>query len=289
MHKIIVPASIRECILADLNNTLLGASHESGDLLPLMIEEQRFDIELNELEEQIEIELKGKTLLEVGCGYGMSVVHGRLNRGLNIFGVEPSKNGFEGRYEIAAELLRQNELADEFIRCGTGEAIPFPDESFDIVFSFQVLEHVINPEQVIRESARVLRPGGVLYINAPNYHSFYEGHYCVPWFPGLGKRLGTLYLRLIGRDPQYLLHLNFLSKSYLERIILNTQSLEVINDYGLKEWIQWMQNISFDQYSRSQFERLVLLADHLHLLGLLRVLGSRFNFQGTLRVLARKQ
>jgi SAM-dependent methyltransferase len=45
--------------------------------------------------------------------------------------------------------------------------LPFADHSFDIVFSFDVLEHVTDPFQSARELARVLKPGGRLYIDMP--------------------------------------------------------------------------------------------------------------------------
>ena len=43
-------------------------------------------------------------------------------------------------------------------------AMPFPDGEFDAVFTVWVLEHIPNPEQVLREMRRVLKPGGVLYL-----------------------------------------------------------------------------------------------------------------------------
>lgn len=46
-------------------------------------------------------------------------------------------------------------------------SIPLPSRAADVVISVNVLEHVCEPEQVLRESARVLRPGGTLYLVAP--------------------------------------------------------------------------------------------------------------------------
>jgi len=44
-------------------------------------------------------------------------------------------------------------------------AMPFPDNEFDAVWSIWVLEHVPNPEQALREIRRVLKPGGLLYLD----------------------------------------------------------------------------------------------------------------------------
>jgi SAM-dependent methyltransferase len=87
---------------------------------------------------------------------------------------------------------------------GFGEAIPLPDASVDLVVSLQVLEHVNNPRQVLAEAWRVLRPGGHFYLACENYLAFREGHYQVPWLPLLPKRLGAIYLRLLGRPPKFL-------------------------------------------------------------------------------------
>ncbi len=51
------------------------------------------------------------------------------------------------------------------------EAISHPTESFDAVVSCETIEHVPDPAKAVREVARVLRPGGVLFLTTPNYMS----------------------------------------------------------------------------------------------------------------------
>jgi ubiquinone/menaquinone biosynthesis C-methylase UbiE len=85
-----------------------------------------------------------------------------------------------------------------------GGTIPLPDESFDFVVSFQVLEHVASIEHIINESIRILKPCGIMYHVCPNYHSFYEGHFNVVWLPIFNKMLGRFYLKLLHRyRPSY--------------------------------------------------------------------------------------
>lgn len=50
---------------------------------------------------------------------------------------------------------------------GSTLALPFDDQSFDTIVSTQVIEHVTDPQQMLREIARVLRPGGIVLITAP--------------------------------------------------------------------------------------------------------------------------
>ncbi|MEE2821795.1 MAG: class I SAM-dependent methyltransferase [Acidobacteriota bacterium] len=51
--------------------------------------------------------------------------------------------------------------------CADLEAIPLPNQSVDLVLNIQVLEHVRNPQSVLRELCRVLKPGGCLYLTVP--------------------------------------------------------------------------------------------------------------------------
>lgn len=48
------------------------------------------------------------------------------------------------------------------------QATPFPDQSFDLIFTVEVIEHLENPRHVMRELHRLLRPGGVLILTTPN-------------------------------------------------------------------------------------------------------------------------
>jgi SAM-dependent methyltransferase len=60
---------------------------------------------------------------------------------------------------------------------GDLSAIPIDSESVDIVLNIQVLEHVTSPAQILREIHRVLKPGGTLYLTAPQgWHEHQSPH-----------------------------------------------------------------------------------------------------------------
>jgi SAM-dependent methyltransferase len=112
--------------------------------------------------------------------------------------------GFGQGYVASRKLFAANGIDPERITDSTGESLPFPDESFDIVYSANVLEHTENPEQVLREAVRVLRPGGALYIEIPNFLSYFEGHYMVVEPPILWKPMLAWWVSLVfRRDPAF--------------------------------------------------------------------------------------
>src|SRR5580704_9642092 len=89
------------------------------------------------------------SFLDVGSGTGRAVefLH---DKGFDVEGIEPVSALVE------QAMLRRPHIGS-FIQCGRGEALPFPDGSFDAVCEFGVLHHVRYPDQVIREMLRVAR------------------------------------------------------------------------------------------------------------------------------------
>ncbi|MCS6988360.1 MAG: class I SAM-dependent methyltransferase [Chloroherpetonaceae bacterium] len=104
----------------------------------------------------------GKKVLDVGCGHGYGTAE-MAKRAADITGIDYSEPIVEAnnlRYANAFPNLRfvQNEVPP----------INFPDESFDVVTSFQFIEHLEERREFIKEAHRVLRRGGVLLLSTPN-------------------------------------------------------------------------------------------------------------------------
>jgi 2-polyprenyl-6-hydroxyphenyl methylase/3-demethylubiquinone-9 3-methyltransferase len=112
--------------------------------------------------DELRLEPRGKQALEVGCGGGL-VCEEIARLGFEVTGIDPSEPSL-----AAADLhARSSGLAIHYEQAW-GESLPFSEGSFDVVFCLDVLEHVRDLPQVIREVARVLKPGGVFCYDTLN-------------------------------------------------------------------------------------------------------------------------
>lgn len=176
----------------------LGLFSPDGGTFYEMLSQQRFS--------------KGDRLLEVGSGEGhlaclMSAYSGASVTGIDV--IEYEKPGFPSARQ---RLTKEFELQKSLLRAVHGlesmattmglrgvmertahltmsaEEMAFPDESFDFVYSLNVMEHVPHPERAFKEIYRVLRPGGRALLQfSPLYYSDSGSHlpatlgYNQPW------------------------------------------------------------------------------------------------------------
>lgn len=130
--------------------------------------------------------IKG-TLLDNGCGVGMYVSN-LAELGGKVFGLEYD-------HDQAVAAARR---ADRILR-GASERLPFPGETFDLLLSHEVIEHVADDREAVEEMARILRPGGRLVLFCPNrgypvetHGIFWRGRYRfgnIPFVNYLPRRL----------------------------------------------------------------------------------------------------
>lgn len=106
-------------------------------------------------------------ILDAGCGTG------GLIRRLKAEVPAWEWTGLDAQ-PLACQLARERS-SESFVE-GSVEALPFADGEFDAVVSADVLPNVQNDEAAIRESFRVLRPGGVLIVNVPAYPWLWSYH-----------------------------------------------------------------------------------------------------------------
>ena len=117
--------------------------------------------------------IAGKDLLDFGCGYGGKTVEYKVRCGARrVCGIEPFPSMI-ARAQDYAKSIGVNGV--EFLTCSQRE-IPYPDASFDFVFSHDVLEHVEDPRVSVGEVHRVLRPGGCAFHVFPVYFGARSHH-----------------------------------------------------------------------------------------------------------------
>jgi SAM-dependent methyltransferase len=124
--------------------------------------------------------LRGTTIVDLGCGPGF------YTRAFRAIGAEviPVDNS-EAELGLSGDPPAGAVIAD-------AAALPLEDASVDGAFFSNALEHLPQPERVIAEIDRVLRPGGWAYISWTNWYSPWGGHDMSPYHylgPSLGPRL----------------------------------------------------------------------------------------------------
>ncbi|MFG2868320.1 methyltransferase domain-containing protein [Streptomyces sp. NPDC048338] len=115
----------------------------------------------------------GLDVLDVGCGPGTITADlAALVAPGRVTAVDAAPDALDRARAVADERgLKNVEFAVADVH-----ALDFPDDSFDVVHAHQVLQHVGDPVQALREMRRVCRPGGVVAARDSDYGSF-------TWFP----------------------------------------------------------------------------------------------------------
>lgn len=85
---------------------------------------------------------------------------------------------------------------------GSGMQLPFADDSFDVTYSSNVLEHVPDPWRMADEMVRVTRPGGLVLCSYTVWWGPWGGHETAPWHYLGGARAARRYARVHGRAPK---------------------------------------------------------------------------------------
>jgi SAM-dependent methyltransferase len=105
----------------------------------------------------------GSRLLDIGCGTGRTTAAYREKlTNVEIFGVD----GFHEPAEVQSFIRYTKHDVD-------GTRLPYEDAYFDVVVLNHILEHVRSPVSLINETCRVLRPGGIIYLETPSVRSMF--------------------------------------------------------------------------------------------------------------------
>ena len=203
---------------------------------------------------QIEQHQRPGNVLDVGCGRGL-LLNKLRQRGWEPLGTELSD-------EAAAYAREQLGLK---IMTGPLQQIGLPDGEFDLVILWHVLEHVHSPRDVLREVARVLKPGGTLLVAVPNFGSWEARWSRDKWFHlDVPRHLTHFTARSLGRALDEagipITSVNFFSTEYdffsfvqtvqnklgfrhnLLYNLLRTRSAKVVDEQGNEQNV-WAQSL----------------------------------------------
>lgn len=148
-----------------IDATALGVAvqgAESGDYLSQVEQRERTFGHSLDLLEGVQVQGGGKRILDVGCASG-NFLRVAAARGWEARGVEPN--------ESLATFARERYGLD--VHCGVLADVPDGPATLDAITFWDVLEHVTDPDAHIRMAARLLKPGGLLAVNYPNYDSVF--------------------------------------------------------------------------------------------------------------------
>lgn len=171
-----------------------------------------------------------KIVLDIACGSG-SFFFNCINSAQTVIGIDISHDLIN-----IAKLKYKFYLKQGFIRnnnglfiIGSGLNIPLKNGSVDSICSFQTIEHIVNFGRYLENCIRVLKKGGFMIMTAPDYFTFYEGHYQITWFPMLPKNIAKYYLYLRKKDPTRIETIYYVTNGKIKRKLKKIKGV-VISD-----------------------------------------------------------
>ena len=114
---------------------------------------------------------KGHMVLDLGCGFGRHAFE-VLRRGARVVACDmalPELHEVRATYAAMADVGELDATAPAFTSLGDATCLPFRDASFDRIIASEVLEHIHNDEEALKELFRVLKPDGILAVTVPAY------------------------------------------------------------------------------------------------------------------------
>ena len=125
---------------------------------------------------------RDKEILDIGCGAGGKSLYYASCGAKKVTGVDIVPKYEQDSMELAKKLNLQNKF--QFFIADASK-LPFPSHSFDTIIMNDAMEHVAQPEAVLREVMRVLKKGGKVFINFPPYNHPFGAHLSdvifIPW------------------------------------------------------------------------------------------------------------
>ncbi|HMP41717.1 MAG TPA: class I SAM-dependent methyltransferase [Roseiflexaceae bacterium] len=140
--------------------------------------------------------ITGSRILDLGSGMGGTAV------ALALAGAQVTAFEYNRAYCDIIRLRAARYALQLPVINGAGEALPLPDAAFDTAICWDVVEHVQNPDALLAELARVVRPGGQILITVINRLAFRDPHYHLPLINWIPRPLAEQLIERYGRSKQ---------------------------------------------------------------------------------------
>lgn len=184
-------------------------------------------------------------VLDLGCGNGHEVIALQDHLNCQAVGIDTNAH-FDSSTRHTVQLQHYD-----------GRRIPYMPESFDGIYSYHVLEHAQEPDGVITEMNRVLRPGGFGYVGVPNKKRLLG--YLTMEGKSLARRIGQnlndWWMRLTGRFENAAgAHAGFHARELMSKMSDFTRLYNVTRDYYQIKWrqrpwlIRFITALNLDEY-----------------------------------------
>ncbi|WP_237065473.1 class I SAM-dependent methyltransferase [Microbulbifer guangxiensis] len=112
----------------------------------------------------------GQRVLDLGCGEGRHAIHLWLTDAVEVFGVDLNIKDVATASERAQPFAESGQVAGRLLlSVADGMALPFADDTFDVVICSEVLEHIEDYQPVLAEIDRVLKPAGIFAASVPSF------------------------------------------------------------------------------------------------------------------------
>lgn len=138
--------------------------------------------------------LTGARLLDLGAGMGGFAVAAALH------GARVTVSEYNLAYCQITQLRAERYGLALPILNGAGEHLPFTATQFDVVVCWDVIEHVQDPQAVLAEISRVLRPGGKLFLTVINRRAWVDPHYHIRGLNWIPRTWAEWYIERQGRS-----------------------------------------------------------------------------------------
>lgn len=203
--------------------------------------------DMERIDTAIDLVGTGKTVLDVGCMDG--TISTRIaSRSNSVYGVDAS----------APAIDRARRRGIDAVVADLEDGLPYPNDSFDVIFAGEIIEHVFDIDLLFLEFNRVLRDGGELVITTPNLAS-------------LGRRL----MLLIGKNPNIEISFTGNAAGHI-RYLVRDDLLKLLKDWGFKPDVITSDVVNFN---REGTHKSVRLAKRFPSLGRSLIVKARKMYQ----------